>query len=147
MQGQKKIAKFGLLRRGEYIGVTVLLNLLTKFGKLSVGKHVVSAKQRSPREPNFPLAIALSGLHPLTKLWVDYEPLPKNSFVIRVNDADLYSLVKEEADFDPTKTEPLKVFLNINEKKSNGRLEWTIGGSMPWYIDDVSDKVETALDI
>ena len=44
MDGPKKIAKFGLLRRGEYIGVSVLLNLLTKFGKLSVGKHVVSAK-------------------------------------------------------------------------------------------------------
>ena len=44
MDGPKKTAKFGLLRRGEYIGVSVLLNLLTKFGKLSVGKHVVSAK-------------------------------------------------------------------------------------------------------
>ena len=83
----------------------MLLNMLTKFGKLSVGKHVVSAKQRSAGEPIFPLAIALSGLHPLTKVWVDYEPLPKNSFKIRINDADFYSLVKEEADFDPTKTE------------------------------------------
>ena len=44
MDGPKKTAKFGLLRKGEYIGVSVLLNLLTKFGKLSVGKHVVSAK-------------------------------------------------------------------------------------------------------
>ena len=44
MAGQKKIAKFGLLRRGEYIGVSILLNMLTKFGKLSVGKHVVSVK-------------------------------------------------------------------------------------------------------
>ena len=117
MQGQKKTAKLGLLRRGEYIGVTVLLNRLTKFGKLSVGKHVVSAKQRTPGEPIFPLAIALSGLHPLTKVWVDYEPLPKNSFVIRVNDAEFYSLVKEEADFDPTKTEKLLVGLNINDQK------------------------------
>ena len=102
MDGQKKIAKFGLLRRGEYIGVSVLLNLLTKFGKLSVGKHVVSAKQRSPGEPIFPLTIALSGLHPLTKVWVDYEPQPKNSFKIKINDADYYNLVKEEANFDPT---------------------------------------------
>ena len=39
-----RTAKFGLLRRGEYIGVKVLLNTLTKFGKLSVGEHVVSAK-------------------------------------------------------------------------------------------------------
>ena len=44
MEGPKKTAKFGLLRRGEYIGVSVLYNLLTKFSKLSVGKHVVSAK-------------------------------------------------------------------------------------------------------
>ena len=74
MEGPKKIAKFGLLRRGEYIGVSVLLNMLTKFGKLSVGKHVVSAKQRSSGESIFPLALALSNLHPLIKLWVDYEP-------------------------------------------------------------------------
>ena len=46
---------------------------------------------------------------------VDYEPLPKNMFTIRVNDADFYSLVKEEADFDPTKTEQLFVNLKINE--------------------------------
>ena len=44
MAGQKKIAKFGLLRKGEYIGVSILLNMITKFGKLSVGKHVVSVK-------------------------------------------------------------------------------------------------------
>ena len=44
MVGQKKTAKFGLLRRGEYIGVSIVLNMLTKFGKLSVGKHVVSVK-------------------------------------------------------------------------------------------------------
>ena len=96
--------------------------MMTKFGKLSVGKHVVSAKQRSQGEPIFPLAIALSGLHPLTKVWVDYEPFPKNSFTIRVNDADFFNLVKEEADFDPTKTETLKVRLNINDQKdSNGK--------------------------
>ena len=89
--------------------------MMTKFGKLSVGKHVVSVKQRSPGEPIFPLAIALSGLYPLTKVWVDYEPLPKNSFTIRVNDADFYNLVKEEADFDPTKTEPISVYLIIND--------------------------------
>ena len=34
MQGAKKSAKFGLLRKGEYIGVSVLLNTLTKFAKL-----------------------------------------------------------------------------------------------------------------
>ena len=43
MDGLKKSAKFGLLRRGEYIGVSVVHNSLTKFAKLAVGKHVVSA--------------------------------------------------------------------------------------------------------
>ena len=90
------------MRRGEYIGVSILLNLITKFGKLSVGKHVVSVKQRSPGDPIFPLAIALSGLHPLTKVWVDYLPLPKNTFLIKVNDADVYTIVKEEVDYDPS---------------------------------------------
>ena len=61
--------------------------------------------------------IELSGLYPLTEVWVDYEPLPKNMFMIRVNDAEFYSLVREEADFDPTKTEQLKVKLRINDQK------------------------------
>ena len=34
MHGPKKSAKFGLMRRGEYIGVSVILNVLTKFAKL-----------------------------------------------------------------------------------------------------------------
>ena len=80
-----------------------------------MGKHVVSAKQRHPQDPLFPLAVALSGLPPLTKVWVDYEPQPKNTFKFRVNDADIYSLVKEEVDFDPTKTEALGVALNVND--------------------------------
>ena len=71
-------------------------------------------------------------------MWVDYEPQPKNIFTIRVNDADFYSLVKEEADFDPTKTENLYVILKING-------ECALRGNMPWIIDDVSDKVESAL--
>ena len=69
MDGPKKSAKFALLRKGEYIGATVVLNTLTKFAKFSVGKHVVSAKNRhSADEPLFPLIIALRGLHPLTKV-------------------------------------------------------------------------------
>ena len=44
MNGPKKCAKFGFLLRGEYIGASVLLNYHTKFAKLKVGKHVVSAK-------------------------------------------------------------------------------------------------------
>ena len=54
---------------GQYIGVIVVFNMLTKFAKMSVGKHVVSAKQRQgSKDPLFPLAIALSGLPPLTKV-------------------------------------------------------------------------------
>ena len=82
--------------------MSILLNTHTKFGKLAVGKHVVTAKQRNPGDLIFPLIIALSGLYPLTKVWVDYLPLPKNTFIFRVNDADVYSLVKEEVDYDPS---------------------------------------------
>ena len=68
-----------------------------------MGKYFVSANSRkNPGESLFPLAIALNGLHPLTKVWVDYVPLPKSTFVIKVNDADIYSFVKEEVDYDPT---------------------------------------------
>ena len=84
----------------------------TKFAKLSVGKNVVTAKQRyNSQDPLLPLVIALSNLFPLSKVWVNFEPWPKNTFVFRVNDADVYSLVKEEVDFDPTKTEELYVNL------------------------------------
>ena len=86
MDGPKKIAKFGLMRKGEYIGVSTILNTLTKFAKLQVGKHVVTARQRHAQDQLYPLAIALSGLHPLVKVWVTYEPLPKNTFIFRVND-------------------------------------------------------------
>ena len=44
MAGPKKSAKFALLRKGEQISVSVLLNTHTKFSKLAVGKHVVTAK-------------------------------------------------------------------------------------------------------
>ena len=112
MSGPKKSAKFGLLRRGEYIGVSVLLNTHSKFAKLAVGKHVVTAKQRNSSGGwGFPLTIALNGLDPLTKVWVDYEPLPKNIFVFRINGEDIYSLVKEEVDYDPSKTETMYVEL------------------------------------
>ena len=140
LDGPKKSAKFGLLRRGEYIGVSILFNTHTKFGKLSVGKYVVTAKQRNSGDLIFPLTIALSGLHPLSKVWVNYEPLPKNTFVIKVNDADVYSLVKEEVDYDPSKTEELNVQLYINEKENN-----IIDASIPWIIDEVADKIEKAL--
>ena len=136
--GAFRSAKFGLMRRGEYIGVSVLLNTLTKFAKLQVGKHVVTAKQRSNGDSLFPLTLALSGLHPLAKVWVEYLAQPNNTFIIKVNDADVYILPKEEVDFDPSKTEPLSVNFFVNSKEA-------AYGSMPWIIDEVSDKVESAL--
>ena len=87
----------------------------TKFAKLSVGKNVVTAKQRhGSQEPLLPLFIALSGLSPISKVWVNFELQPKNTFIFKVNDADVYSLVKEEVDFDPSKIETLSVALNVN---------------------------------
>ena len=69
MNGPKKSAKFGLLRKGEYIGVSALWNQHTKFAKLSVGKHVVTAKQRQgSQDPLFPLTIAINGWPPITKV-------------------------------------------------------------------------------
>ena len=112
-------AKCGLMRKGDYIGVSVVLNTQTKFSKLVVGKFVVSAKQRHSGDQLFPLAVALNGLHPLTKVWVDYLPHPKNTFKFLVNDEDIYSLVKEEVDYDPSKTEPLYVKLNLNDKQDS----------------------------
>ena len=46
LAGPKKSARFGLLRKGQYIGVSAVLNTHTKFAKLQVGKHIVTAKQR-----------------------------------------------------------------------------------------------------
>ena len=77
--------------------MSIVLNTLTRFGKLAVGKHVVSAKQlHSSGDPPFPLAVALNGL----QVWVDYQPHPKNKFKIRVNDDDVYNLVKAEVNYD-----------------------------------------------
>ena len=80
MDGPKKSAKFGLLRKGDYIGVSVVHNTLSKFAKLAVGKHVVTVKQRYTGDKLFPLIVALNGLYPLSKVEVDYKPQPKNSF-------------------------------------------------------------------
>ena len=66
-------------------------------------------------------------MYPLTKVWVDFEPQPKNTFVFRINGEDIYNLVKEEVDYDPSKTETLICLLNINSKKNDfGRPEWAI---------------------
>ena len=141
MNGPKKSAKFGLLLKGEYISVSALLNFHTKFAKLSVGKHVVTAKQRQgSKDPLLPLNISVNGMHPISKVEVRYEPQPKNKFTFRVNDEDLYSLTKEEVDFDPSKTESLSVSLIVNETEA-------ISGSMPYIIDEVEDRIQTALGI
>ena len=80
----------------------------------------------------------MSGLYPLTKVWVDYEPLPKNIFVFKINGEDIYNLVKEEFDYDPTKTEALHLNLSINKKLA-------ISGTTSWIIEEVDDKIQTAL--
>ena len=117
MDGPKKSAKFGLLLKGRYIGVSSVLNFHTKFAKLAVGKHVATAKQRhSTQDSLLPLTIALSGLAPISKVSVNYLPQPKNTFIFTVNGADVYNLVKEEVDYDPSKTETLSVELIVNDK-------------------------------
>ena len=103
------------MRKGEYISVSILFNKLTKFGKLSVGNKIVSAKKKHKKDPLFPLVLTLTGLSPLNKVWVDYIPHPKNTFVIKVNDADIQSYDEEWVDLDPSKADTLSVFLNIND--------------------------------
>ena len=111
------------------------MNRHTKFAKLSVGKHVVTAKQRQgSQEPLLPLSIAINDLPPISKVKVDYEPPPKNRFNFEVNGEDIYNLKKEEVDFDPSKTEPLNVDLKVNDKQS-------IRGEVPWIIDDVDENI------
>ena len=66
---------------------------------------------------------------------VEYLPQPKNTFIFRVNDVDIYSLVKEEADYDPSKTETLWV----NKLKVNEKL--IISEPTPWIINEVEDKI------
>ena len=115
--------------------MSALLNFHTKFAKLSVGKHVVTAKQRQgSKDPLLPLIISVNGMHPVSKVEVSYEPHPKNKFTFRVNDEDLYSLTKEEVDFDPSKTETLNVDLKVNENE-------VISVSMPYIIEDVEDRI------
>ena len=121
--------------------MSVVLNTQTKFAKLAVGKQVVTSKQRhGSQEQLFPLIIGISGKVPLSKVEVDYEPQPKNTFTFRINDADILNLVKEEVDFDPSKTESLIVEFKVNDKEA-------INGSMPWIVDEVEDKIQTALGI
>ena len=82
-----RIANFYLFRKGEPTRVSVTYNSHTKFAKLCVGKYVASAKQQQgSKDLPFPLALAIAGLSPLQKVSVNYLPLPKNIFEIKVND-------------------------------------------------------------
>ena len=67
-------------------------------------------------------------------------------FSIKINDEDIYGLVKEEVDYDPTKTDELDVSLNINDRKDEYEIEeWVLKGKLPWIVQDVDDKVQSAL--
>ena len=77
-------------------------------------------------------------MHPVVKVSVSYEPQPKNIFTFRVNDEDLYSLTKEEVDFDPSKTEILKVILKVNNIEAIPR-------EAAWIIDDVDERIQSVL--
>ena len=66
-----------------------------------MGKQIVTASlKKGSQNVLFPQMIAVSGLAPLKKVWADYLPPPKNQFVLKVNDNDYYTLVKEEIDVD-----------------------------------------------
>ena len=81
MDSATKSANFYLLRKGEPTRVSVTFNTHSGFAKLSVGKHLVSSKQQlGSKDLPFPLTLALAGLSALEKVWVNYEPLPKNAF-------------------------------------------------------------------
>ena len=60
--------------------------------------------------------------------------------MFRVNDLDIYSYTKEEVDYDPSKTEPLAIKLKVNDQA-----EYAIQEVMPWIIDEVEEKIQTAL--
>ena len=61
-------------------------------------------------------------------------------FSFKVNDEDVYSLVKEEVDFDPSKTEECFIALCVNDIK-----DWAMNGYAPWIFEDVEEKISTAL--
>ena len=72
-------------------------------------------------------------------MWIDFKYQPKSTFVIRINDADIYSLTKEEVDYDPSKTENL----GVSSFKVNEKVIFTI--STPWIVDEVDEKIQGAL--
>ena len=58
--------------------------------------------------------------------------------MFRVNDEELHSLKKEEVDFDPSKTEVLKVILRVNNIEAIPR-------EVAWIIDDVDERIQSVL--
>ena len=59
--------------------------------------------------------------------------------MIKVNGVQIHSLVKEEVDYDPTKTETLLV----DPFKVNDKL--VLEGNTPWIIDEMEDRIQTTL--
>ena len=55
-----------------------------------------------------------------------------------VNGENVHNLVKEEVEYDPSKTENLFVHLEVNDTVA-------ISGSTPWIIEEVEDKIQSAL--
>ena len=54
--------------------------------------------------------------------------------------------MREEVDFDPTKTEELNVKLCINDKKNNdNEPTWVFDGTIPWIIEEIENKIEVDL--
>ena len=92
-----------------------------------MGKQIVTAKQnKGSQNQIYPQSIAVTGLAPLHKVWVDYEPPPKNRFDLRVNGQSYYNLVKEVIDFDPSKVEVFTCkSLKVNDAEAHT-------GSLPW---------------
>ena len=54
--------------------------------------------------------------------------------------------MKEEVDYDPTKIEELNVKLCINDKKEyDNEPTLVIDRSMPWIIEEIESKIQSAL--
>lgn len=96
---------------------------------------MTARERKGSKNPLFPLTIAIVGLAPLKKVWVNYLPLPDNKFIIQVNGYDYYTLVKEDIDFEPSKVEVFKCkSLLLNDVEAHK-------GSMPWILHDVELKI------
>ena len=52
-------------------------------------------------------------------------------------------MTKEEANYDPSKTETLSVYLDVND----GPNKRVVRGSIPWIIGDFEDKMQAALGV